>query len=291
MKESVGQRFFNIFNNLLMIALSIITVYPIYYVRAASLSDPARLIAHRNLLLMPAGWSLEAYELAFRNPMLLSGYGNTLIIVVGGVCLNLTMTAIGAYFLSRWNAVLVKPAMIFIVFTMFFSGGLIPFYLTVRQFQLDNTLWALIIPTAISTFNLIVMRTAFMQIPVELEESFHMDGATHRTILLRLTLPLSMPVVAVMILFYGVSHWNAWFHAMIFISNRNLYPLQLVLNEILIQNDTNAMLLGVDSFDKGLVDETLKYAIIIIATLPILILYPYLQKYFVKGVMIGALKG
>jgi putative aldouronate transport system permease protein len=161
----------------------------------------------------------------------------------------------------------------------------------VRGLSLDNTYWALIIPTAVNTFNLILMRTSFLGIPDEIEESAKLDGASHLTILFRIFLPLSMPVVAVMILYYGVGHWNAWFNAMLFIRDRDLYPLQLVLREILVQNDTNAMLVGTDSFDRGLAAETLKYAVIMVATLPVLALYPFLQKYFVKGMMIGALKG
>ncbi|MNI54708.1 L-arabinose transport system permease protein AraQ [compost metagenome] len=181
--------------------------------------------------------------------------------------------------------------MMFIVFTMFFGGGLVPYYLTVKGLHLDNTLWALIIPTAVSTFNLILMRTSFLNIPDEIEESAKLDGASHLTILFRIFLPLSMPVVAVMILYYGVGHWNSWFNAMLFIRDRELYPLQLVLRDILVQNDTDGMLVGTDSFDKGLTAETIKYAVIVVATVPVLALYPFLQKYFVKGMMIGALKG
>ncbi|MDF2921297.1 MAG: sugar transporter permease [Paenibacillaceae bacterium] len=291
MKESAGRRIFLLANGFMLILLSLMTVYPLLYVALASISEPAELLSHRGLLMRPLGFSMEAYRSVLNNDMIISGYGNTLFIVVAGVLINLLMTSLGAYFLSRKGVLWRDSIMMLIVFTMFFGGGLVPFYLTVKNLHLTNTLWALIFPTAVSTFNLIIMRTSFLGIPDELEESAKLDGATHLTILFRIFIPLSMPVVAVMILYYGVGHWNAWFHAMIFIQNRELYPLQLVLREILVQNNTETMMIGSDSYDKGLLSETLKYAVIMVATLPVLALYPFLQKYFVKGVMIGAVKG
>ncbi|WP_135554831.1 carbohydrate ABC transporter permease [Paenibacillus cymbidii] len=291
MKDSVGRRSFRALNGLVLALLSLVTVYPIVYVVFASLSNPAEMMAHRGLLLAPLGWSLEAYKVVLANRMITGGYVNTLIVVIAGLTVNLLMTSLGAYFLSRQGVLWRNAIMMLIVFTMFFSGGLVPYYLTVMGLHLGNTLWALIVPTAVNTFNLILMRTAFLGIPGEIEDSAHLDGASHLTILFRIFLPLSMPVVAVMILYYGVGHWNSWFNAMLFIRDRDLYPLQLVLRDILVQNDTDGMLVGMDSFDKGLIDVTLKYAVIVVATVPVLALYPFLQKYFVKGVMIGALKG
>jgi putative aldouronate transport system permease protein len=183
-----------------------------------------------------------------------------------------------------------NPIMMLIVFTMFFSGGLIPNYLLVSELGMLNTRWALIIPGAISTYNLIIMRTSFQGIPASLEESAKIDGANDFTILFRIILPLSLPIVSVMILFYGVSHWNAWFNALLYLRDRDLYPLQLVLREILITNSTDSMTTGASDIDKALISETIKYAAIIVATVPVLFLYPFLQKYFVKGVMIGAVK-
>lgn len=180
--------------------------------------------------------------------------------------------------------------MFFIVFTMFFSGGLIPSYLLVTGLGMLDSLWALIIPGAVSAFNLIIMRTAFQGIPVSLEESAKLDGANDFTVLVRIILPLSLTVIAVMILFYGVGHWNSWFGALIYLRDRDLYPLQLVLLEILITNSTDSMLTAAGPADKMPIGETIKYATIIVATVPILLLYPFLQKYFVKGVMIGAIK-
>lgn len=291
MKTSISRKGFIGANIVILLLLSLVTAYPILYVLFASLSNPAEFMAHEGLLLKPIGFSLEAYKLVLENRLITGGYLNTIIIVVSGVTINLFMTSLGAYFLSRKDVLWRNAIMMFIVFTMFFSGGLVPYYLTVKALHLDNTLLALIIPTAISTFNLILMRTSFMNIPEEIVESSVLDGASHLTILFRIFLPLSLPVVAVMVLYYGVGHWNAWFNAMLFIRDRDLYPLQLVLRDILVQNDTESMLIGSDSFDKGLVAETIKYAVIIVATVPILALYPFLQKYFVKGMMIGALKG
>ncbi len=241
-------------------------------------------------MLKPLGFSLEAYKLVFENPMILTGYRNTLFYVTVGTSINLLMTSLSAYVLSRKN-VMFKNAMMMVVFTMFFSGGLIPFYLTVRELGLSDSMWAVILPTAMSTYNMIVMRTAFTAIPDSLEESARIDGANDFTILFRIILPLSLPVVAVMILFYAVGHWNAWFNAMIFLRTRDKYPLQIVLREILIASSTDDMTTNVDSLDKEPLGETIKYATIIVATLPILMVYPFLQKYFVQGIMIGALKG
>ena len=184
------------------------------------------------------------------------------------------------------NAVM---TMIFI--TMFFSGGLIPFYLTVKMLGMYNSLWALIIPTGINTYNLIIMRTSFMAIPDSMEEAAVIDGAGHIRVLTQIVLPLSKSIVAVMVLYYGVAHWNEWFNAMVFLNNRSKFPLQLVLREILIQNDTQSMTQGVSVTDGISVQESVKYAVIIVATVPILCIYPFLQKYFVKGVLVGALKG
>jgi len=200
------------------------------------------------------------------------------------------LTSFGAYALSRKSLQYRKPLMLFIIFTMFFSGGLIPLYLTVKGAGLIDSLWALIIPQAINTFNLILMKTAFEAIPDALEESAKIDGANDFVILFKIVLPLSMPVIAVMLLYYGVSHWNSWFQAMIFLQERSLYPLQLVLREILLQGEATANS-GASDGDAAMLAATLKYATIIVATVPILCVYPFLQKYFVKGALIGAIKG
>ncbi|MCU6709751.1 carbohydrate ABC transporter permease [Paenibacillus sp. J5C_2022] len=289
--RSIGERIFDGANVFFLLLLSVVTLYPFLYVLFASLSDPAWLVKVRGIIWYPEGVTLEAYKLVFQNPSILSGYLNTLIYVVAGTSLNILMTSLGAYALSRQNVMWKNPIMFMIVFTMFFNGGIITTYLLVESMGLVDSRWALILPTAMSAYNLIIMRTSFQAIPVSLEESAKLDGANDFTVLFRIIMPLSMPVIAVMILFYGVQHWNSWFQALIYIRTRDLYPLQLILREILISNSTDSMLTGVGGGDKMPVGETIKYATIIVATVPILCLYPFLQKYFVKGVMIGAIKG
>jgi putative aldouronate transport system permease protein len=290
-RESPSERAFGFATVAILIALMAVTLYPLVYVFVASLSVPTELTQHRGLLFAPLGLTFEAYRRVFENPVILSGYRNTIFIVVVGTTLNVFMTALAAYALGRRNVLFRDPIMFFIVFTMFFGGGLIPTYLLVSQtLHLGNSLWALILPGLVHTFNLIIMRTAFNAVPVALEEAARIDGANDWTILFRIYLPLSWPVVAVMILFYGVSHWNAFFSALVYIRDRDLYPLQLVLREILISSNVQNMATDVSSGDVLAIGETIKYATIIVATLPILVVYPYLQRYFVKGVAIGAIK-
>jgi putative aldouronate transport system permease protein len=275
----------------ILIVLIVVTLYPLLYVAFASFSDASRLVAHQGFLFAPLGFSLEAYRSVIKNPGILTGYGNTLFILFFGVIVNLIFTGLGAYVLSRKNVLWNRFFMIVIVITMFISGGLIPFYLVVRGVGLIDSLWSTIIPFAINTFNLIIMRTAFQAIPESLEESAKIDGANHFTILTRIVIPLSMPVIAVMILYYAVDKWNGWFYASIFLKDHKLYPLQLVLREILIANSTDSMATDASAADHFQIGETIKYATIMVATVPILCVYPFLQKYFAKGALIGALKG
>ncbi|OCT11244.1 sugar ABC transporter permease [Paenibacillus pectinilyticus] len=291
MSRSWGERIFDVSNSLFLILLSLVTIYPFLYVLIASLSDPVWIVQVRGLLWYPKGLNVEAYALVFKNPAIMTGYLNTIVNVVLGTTINILMTSFGAYALSRQDVMWKNPVMFMIVFTMFFSGGLIPTYLLINDLGMVDTRWALLIPTAMSAYNLIIMRTAFQGVPISLEESAKLDGANDFTILFRVILPLSMPVVAVMVLFYGVAHWNTWFSALIYLRSRDLYPLQLILREILITNSTESMMTGVGGNDKMPIGETIKYATIIVATAPIVFLYPFLQKYFVKGVMIGAIKG
>lgn len=290
-KLSPAEILFNVFNYTFMVLIIVVMLYPLLYVLFSSVSDPSLLVSKRGLLWGPVGFTLEAYKRVFDNPMILIGYRNTLFYVVAGTTINVTMTALGAYVLSRRNLMFRRPISLLIVFTMFFSGGLIPTFLLVGRTLgwMDSPL-ALIIPGAISTVNLIIMRTSFEALPYELEEAARMDGANDFHILFNVVLPLAMPVVAVMILFYAVAHWNSFFPAMVYLRTRDLYPLQLILREILITNDTSSMTTGVSSGDVMPIGETIKYATIIIATVPILMIYPFLQRYFVKGVMIGAVK-
>jgi putative aldouronate transport system permease protein len=290
-KSSVFDKIFDGGIYAILIFLVVVTLYPLLYVLFASFSDAGQLIVHKGVLWKPLGFSLEAYKSVIANPGIMIGYRNTLFIVIAGLSVNLVMTALGAYVLSRRNVLLNNGFMVFIIFTMFFHGGLIPLYLVVKGVGLLDSLWSTIIPFSISTFNLIIMRTAFMGIPESLEESAKIDGANHFTILFRIIIPLSMPVIAVMILYYAVDKWNGWFYASVFIKSRDLYPLQLVLREILIANSTESMSAGASAGDRHQIGETIKYATIMVATVPILCIYPFVQRFFVKGVMVGSLKG
>ena len=292
MRLSTGEKVFGIFNFLILTGLMLVTLYPLMHVVFASFSEAAPLIRHRGLLLRPAGFSLEAYKLVSRNPILYSSYFNTIIYVVCGTVLSVFLTICGAYSLSRKNVLLRMPITFFCVFTMWFWGGMIPLFLLVRNLHLLDTRWALILPNAVSTYNLIVTLTYFKSIPDSLEESAKIDGANDYTIMFRIIVPLAGPVIAVIILFYSVSIWNAWFHAMLFISKRELYPVQMVLREILILSDRSKVMGGsVAQGDQQDVMETIKYATAVVATVPILLVYPFIQRYFVKGIMIGAIKG
>lgn len=292
-KIGAGEKAFNVFNIVFMLVMMFVMFYPMWHVLCASFSDARLLSAHSGILLWPDGYSVSAYKLMAKNPMILRGYGNTLFILVFGLALNMLMTCLAAYVLSRRNVMLNKPLTIIIVFTMYFSGGMIPTYLNIIQLGLENTLWAVIVPGAISTYNMIVMRTGFAAVPESLEESAKIDGASNLRILWQIILPLSMATVAVVALYYAVAHWNSWFNAMLYLTDRAKFPLQLILREILINNDTSSMVTAMDAGagDSSFVSETVKYAVIIVSVVPILCVYPFIQKYFTKGVMVGAVKG
>ncbi|MCM0647736.1 carbohydrate ABC transporter permease [Clostridium swellfunianum] len=293
-KRSAGEKVFDIFNVLFMVILMIACAYPLLYVLFASLSDPYRLMQHRGILLKPLGFTLSGYALVFKNPSIITGFLNTLFYVVVGVSINLLLTCMSAYVLSRKNLLFGKPLMLMVTITMFFSGGLIPFFLQVQRLGLIDSRLAIILPSALSVWNLIVMRTAFRSIPESLIESAKIDGANDFTILFRIVIPVSKATLAVIALFYAVGQWNSWFNAMIFLRDRSKYPLQLILREILISNETREMMnlpKGSAQFIKADAYKTLiKYSTVIVSTIPILCAYPFLQKYFVKGVMIGSIK-
>lgn len=290
-KCSTGDKAFTVINTVFMVLVCIVMLYPMYYILVGSLCNAQMLMRHKGILLYPFGMNFEAYKMAFQNPMILRGYANTIFVVAVSLVVNLLLTSIGAYFLSRKNVLFQKPVMISIVITMFITGGIIPFYFTISDLHLYDSLWSLIFPTAISTFNLIIMRVSFSSLPDSLEESAKIDGAGHIRILFSIILPVSKAIIAVICLYYAVQHWNSWFNALLFLNTREKFPLQLILREILIQNDTNSMISNVGNDEQAYLSETVKYAVIVIATLPILCVYPFLQKYFTKGVMVGAVKG
>ena len=289
-----GEKAFAVFNYIFMTLLCIICVYPLWYVLVSSLSDPVQLYMQRGIMIWPLGeWSMRGYQLVMENPNIPVGFGNTLIYLGVGTFLNMFITTMAAYGLSRkgcyWNGKIMK----LIAFTMYFGGGLIPFYLMVKGMNLLDTYSGIIMPVLVSTWNLIVMRTSFAGIPDSLEESAHLDGANDWTILWRIFFPLAQATIAVIALFYAVGWWNNWFNPSIFLSSKSKYPLQLVLREILLKNDTSAMTQvgAVGQSQQEQYRMLVKYCTIIVATVPILVVYPFLQRYFVKGVMVGSIKG
>ncbi|OPG98876.1 sugar ABC transporter permease [Chryseobacterium mucoviscidosis] len=291
--ESRGDRIFNIVNHFLLIIITLIVIYPLVFVLSASFSDP-QAVLRGEMFLWPKGINLHSYEKIFQNKDILRGYTNTLIYTLMGTLINLVMTILAAYPLSRKDFIGRNAIMALFVFTMFFSGGLIPTYMLIKNLGMLNTLWVMIIPNAVSIWNIIIMRTFFQQsIPHELHEAATIDGCSNIQTLTRIILPLSMPIIAVTILFYAVGHWNAFFNAMLYLSDKNKFPLQLILREILIQGQTNDMVkMSTESAIKQQREvEGIKYAVLVVANIPVLMLYPFLQRYFVKGVMIGAIKG
>lgn len=287
-RKTLGSVAFDAVNIFLLAALAIVTLYPYLYVISASLSDPVEFYRGSKFVLFPRGFNLISYKIVFKNPMIFQAYFNTIVYVVVGTAINMIMNIFGAYTLSKTYLPGSKTVMKLIVFTMFFSGGMIPTFILVFKLGMIDTLWAMVLPNAVSAWNIIIMRTYFMGIDPAVEESANIDGANDIVTLFRIILPLATPVIAVITLFYAVGHWNAFFNALIYLRSRDKSPLQLVLRDILISND-KSLTTGV--FDNTqAVSENVKYALIVVATLPILFLYPYLQKYFVKGIMVGSIK-
>ncbi len=289
--KTIWDRLFTVANYVLLSLILLLTLYPCWYVVVASVSDPVKLYAGSKFMIWPRGFSVQAYEIIMKHAMLWKSYGNTLIYVSASTVLGLTLTMLGAFVLSRKYLPGRNAMMMMVTITMFFGGGLIPSYLVNVELGLVNNRWAMIIPGAISTYNMIMMLTYFRGIPDSLEESARIDGANELVILTRIVIPLSLPVIAVISLYIIVAHWNSYMHATIYLRDRDLFPLQVILREILISGSSNLdqMTSGYDDF--AAYSEAVKYATIIVSTLPVLAIYPFLQRFFVKGVMLGAIKG
>lgn len=291
--RSLGDRVFNVVNYVLLSLICIVVLYPLLFVLSASVSNPETVL-RGEMWLIPKEFNLDSYTKIFQNKDILMGYGNTILYTAMGTALNLVMTVCAAYPLSRKDFAGRGLITGLIVFTMFFSGGLIPTYLLIKNLNMLDTFWVMIIPNAVSVWNIIIMRTFFQQsIPGEIQEAAMIDGSSHFQTLFRVVLPLSMPIIAVMVLFYTVGHWNAYFNALIYLSSKDKFPLQLILRELLVQSDSGDFikLTSEAGVRLKMSMEGLKYAVLVVANLPMLILYPFLQRYFVKGIMIGALKG
>lgn len=290
--NSRGYRIFTVFNYVILTALAIACLYPFYYVVMASISNPEELMRHQGLLFRPLGeLTLDGYRMVFSNKLVLSGFGNTFFVLFTGLVFNLILTTLGAYVLSLKDLMLRKPLTIMVIVTMYFSGGLIPTYLNVRDLGMLDSLWSLIIPGAVTTSNLIIMRSAFISLPESLSEAAKIDGATHVQILFKIMLPLVKATLAVMVLYYAVAHWNAWFNASIYLRTPSKYPLQLVLRNILVDSQTGDMMQDIGAARSPQVQQLIKYALIVVSSVPIISIYPFLQKFFQKGVMMGAVKG
>lgn len=295
MRESMTDRIFNVVNYSLLSVVLLMVLYPLIYIVSASISDPVA-VNSGEMWLWPIDITFEGYTRVLSNTSMWIGYRNTIYYTLLGVMVNLILTLTCGYALSKKKMTGQYFFTFVIVFTMFFSGGLIPTYLLVKDLGMVNTFWAMVIPNAVSAWNLIVVRTFFAStIPEALEEAAEIDGCSIFRTFTSVVLPLSKPVIAVMALFYGVMHWNQYFNALIYLSDRELYPLQLFLREILVLSDVSGMILhegDVEAMElQAKIANMVKYTVMIVAALPMIVVYLFLQRYFVKGVMIGSLKG
>ncbi len=288
---TMGDRIFDTVNTIIMILLCIVTLYPMYFVIVASFTENTYLVTHPGAVFWPVGFNLGSYKLAFSHPLLLSGYKNIMIVLCASLPINIIMTLFCGYFLASKNVMFKGPILGIIMFTMFFSGGMIPAYLNIRDLGLYNTLWALILPGAMSVYNSIICRTAIEAVPDSLTESAYIDGANDLVIVFRIILPLIMPTIAVLLLYYGVGHWNSWFNASIYLQDNEKLPIQNILRAVLIANSNMLNSAAAENDKVNEFAEAIKYAAIVLTTVPVLCVYPFLQRYFVKGVMIGAVKG
>lgn len=294
-KRSYTDKIFDIVNLIVMILLLLIFVWPLWFVVIASFSDPNE-VWNGNVLLLPKGFTLLAYEALGDYSMIWRGYANTIFYTVVGTIVNLIMTVCAAYPLSRKDFVPRNFFMFMFMLTMYFSGGLIPTYLIVSDVGLINTPWAMIIPGACSIYNVIITRTYFINsIPSSLQEAAELDGANSFQFLVKIILPLSKPIIAVIALYYAVGHWNDFYTALLYINDQELLPLQSWLRDLLMSNKMSLNnMQGLDAAAaeaRMQLSQTLKYSVIIVSTVPVLCVYPFIQKYFVKGVMIGSVKG
>lgn len=292
-KQSRSDRIFNIVNYTFLTLAMIVVLYPLIYVLSASFSTPYA-VTSGQVWLFPVDFSLVGYETVFKNQDIVSGYLNSIIITVSGTIVSLIVTVMAAYPLSVRDFKGRNFFMALYTFTMMFSGGLIPSFLWIQQLHLYNTYWALILPSALSVYNMIIARTFFQSsIPYDLYESASLDGCSDIRYMLSIVIPLSKPILAVLVMYYGVGLWNSYFNALIYLADADKMPLQVVLRNIILQNQIDpSTMVDVDAMLKkqGL-SELLKYSLIVVSSVPMLILYPFIQKHFVKGVMIGALKG
>ena len=288
-KHTLNEKIFQLFLSLLMIGVAIAMLYPMWYVIVGSFSDSNEVIRSGGKLLWIKKFTLGAYEVVLNNKSIWSGYANTLFILFVGTALSIFFTILGGYFLSKKNVLFKNVIAFLVVLTMYFSGGMIPHYFNIRQLGLYDTLWSQIFPVLVNTFNMIIMRTAFESIPQSLPEAAGIDGSGELRTLFKILLPCCKSTIAVLVLYYGVSYWNSWFNAMLYMESREKFPLQLILREIVMYNQMKDDVTA--AMDRADLSETISYATIVVATVPILVIYPFMQRYFEKGAMVGSVKG
>lgn len=290
--KSLSAKTFNVINGILMAVVIIITLYPLVYVLALSLSS-SEYVQAGMVSIIPRGFNIEAYKQVFTDNHFWKSYGNTIVYTVLGTALNLAFTSTMAFALSRRDLIGRKPLNMLVVFTMFFSGGLIPNFLLVKNLHIYNTIWAVLLPGAINTYNMIIVRTFMQQLPEEILESGRIDGANDLQLFSKIVLPLSKPSLATIGLYYAVDHWNAYFYPMLYLKDKSKYPLQVLLKEMIVDEDLSSLSQGAAEIVGNMqpTSDMLMGASIIIALIPILCVYPFVQKYFVQGVMIGSVKG
>lgn len=293
--QGKGYRVFHGLNLIFMVLICLIILFPLYYMLIVSISDGAAVMSGQ-VNFYPIGFSMRAYRAAFKDTNFLKSYYNTIVITVGGTSVNLVMTTLFAYPLSRRDLLGRKLLMKVAVFTMFFTGGMIPSYMLVNSLKLNNTYWAIILPGAINVYNATIMRTFFEGIPMDLTEAAYVDGANDLRILCQIILPLSKPILFTLLLFYAVGHWNGFFSALLYLSDKSTYPIQIFVRNVVFGGDTLAM--SMTSYNSStemgtelLSEQGAKYAIILLSMLPILVVFPFVSRYFKSGVMIGAVKG
>lgn len=293
LKRTRGEKIFAVFNTFGLLLLSVIFVLPIWHVLMGSISDPLKISAHSGLILGPIGeMTLGGYRLVFSNASIVRAYGYTIMYVVLSTGIGLILNILAAYVMSRKNLYWGRLFSLIVLFTMMFNGGLVPTFIQIRNLKMLNTVWAVILPSALSAYNIIIMRTSFSGIPEEMLEAARIDGAGHARILLQIVLPVSKAIIMVIVLFYGVLHWNEWFNAAIYLPQaRPKYPLQLVLREIVLLSSENSIVADADGQDVMIYRPLIKYATIMVSVIPMMALYPFVQRYFVSGVMIGSVKG
>lgn len=292
LKRTFGQKIFAVFNTIGLILLSIIFLLPVWHVLIGSISDPLMVTAHSGLLVKPLGEvTLGGYGLVLQNSNIVRAYLNTIIVVTAATALGLLLTTLAAYVMSVRGLYWKKPINFIVTFTMIFNGGLIPTYMVVRNLKMLDTYWALIIPGCCVAYNIIIMRTSFSEIPEAMLEAATIDGAGHWRVLFQIVLPVSKAIIAVIVLFYAIQHWNAWFNASIYLKDRSLFPLQLVLREIVLNASENSIVADADANTVDIYRPLIKYCSIMVSVIPMMVIYPFVQKYFVTGVMIGSVKG